>query len=171
MKAEQLWKELHYLFDTDDGSLPEIWLSNLSPDGVVAIFSYLQNTCDGISNDSSFWSTEEQKDKPINSVPNAAAVVIEGLAEPFHCLCERPTYNGVVIPDLGVFVSDNQICLDYRMGEEWSTKKLEALFGILKEVNRICLEAKVSIEDNAPSKVRIHFESTWEKYLWSKNDV
>lgn len=39
MEAEQLWKELHYLFDTDDGSLPEIQIQNLSPDDVIAILT------------------------------------------------------------------------------------------------------------------------------------
>jgi hypothetical protein len=171
MEAQHLWKELHNLFDTDDGSLPEIWLSELSPNGVVAIFSYLQNAGDCISNDSSFWSIEEQRDKAINSVPNAAALVVEGLAEPFHCLCQGLTFEGIQIPDLGVFIFDDHITLDYRMGEEWNAKKLKALFGILKELKWICPEAKVSIEDYALAKVRRHFESTWEKYLQARNDV
>lgn len=171
MEAKELWKELHHLFDTDDGSLPEIWLSDLSPDGVVAIFAHLQNASDRIMSGSSLWVIEEQQDKPVNSVPNAASLVVQGLAEPFHCLCQGLTCNGAVIPDLGVFVLENQIVLDYRMGEEWNAQKLNALFGLLTELKRIHPTAKVSIEESALKNVRNHFEETWERFFRSINDV
>jgi hypothetical protein len=165
MEAEQLWEELHYLFDTDDGSLPEISIMNLSKDGVVAIFSYLQCNCHNIANNASFWSIEDQQDKPIDSVPNAAALVVQRRAEPFHFVCEGLAYMGQVIPDIGVFVFDDQINLDYQMGQEWNATKLKALFGILKDLKRIEAGAKVSIEHYALPKVRKHFETTWERFL------
>ena len=165
MEAAHLWQELHYLFDTDDGSLPEIWIMNLSKDGVVAVFSYLQNASNRITSSASFWSIEDQQDKPVNSVPNAADCVIQGRAEAFHCLLEGLAYNGVVIPDIGVFIFDDQVSLDYRMGREWDARKLKALFDILKELKRIDPGAKVSMENSALRKVRRHFENTWDKFL------
>ena len=165
MKAEDLWKELSYLFKTCDDSLSEIRLTNLSSDGVAAIFSYLQHSCRRISNESTFWNIEAQKSETITSVPNAAALVVEGCAEAFHCLCQGPTHKQIVIPDLGVFVFDDQINLDYRMGEEWDATKLEALFGILREVKRIDPACKVTIGDYALRRVRLHFEATWERFL------
>jgi len=165
MKAEQLWEALHQLFDTDDGSLPEIRLLNLSPKGVVAIFSYLQHSCRSSANNQVFWSREDQQDKPINSVANAATLVVEGRAEPFHCLCQGLAYDGEELPDIGVFVFDDQVALDYRMGQEWNAGKLKALFGLLKELTSIDQGAEVSLEDNVLPKVRKHFERTWEKFL------
>jgi hypothetical protein len=171
MKAEQLWKELSYLFDTDDGSLPEIWLTNLSSHGVAAIFSYLQHGCRSVSNASTFWSIKEQTDKPINSVPNAAALVVEGRAEPFCFTCQGLTCGGVVIPDIGVFVFPNEIDLFYRMGKEWNAEKLKALFGMLKALKKIEPRITVTIEDYALPKVRKQFETTWEKFLQVTTDV
>lgn len=171
MEAEELWKELHDLFDSDDGSLPEIWITNLSQVGVVAGFHYLQHACHSIADNTVFWSIEEQQDKPIDSVPNAAALVVAGHAEPFHFLCGGLTYGGEAIPNLGVCVFDDQIKLDYRMGEEWNGAKLEALFGILKELKRIDPGAKVTIEDYALAKVRKQFETTWERFLQTATDV
>jgi hypothetical protein len=171
MEPDQLWKELHYLFDTDDGSLPEIWIVNLSKEGVVAIFSYLQNACRAIASGAVFWSLEDQQEKPINSVPNAADLVAQGRAEPFHFLCQALTYEGVVLPDIGVFVFGDQIALDYRMGKEWDAVKLNALFGILKEVKRIDSGARISIEDYALPQVRKQFETTWRRFSEPGNDV
>jgi hypothetical protein len=171
MKAEQLWKELHYLFDTDDGSLPEILIANLSKDEVVAIFDYLQQTCRQMNDAATFWSIEEQADRPVVSVPNAAALVMQGRAEPFIVLCEGLAYDGEVIPDIGVFVFGDEIALVYRMGREWNAANLKALFGILQAVTRIAPTAKISVEEGALKSVRRHFEATWKKYVQATGNV
>jgi hypothetical protein len=171
MEPDQLWKELHYLFDTDDGSLPEIWIVNLSKEGVVAIFSYLQKACRTIAGGSVFWSLEDQQERPINSVPNAADLVVQDRAESFHFLCQGLTYEGTVLPDIGVFVFGDQIALDYRMGKEWNAVKLRALFGILKEAKRIDSRARISIESYASPQVRKQFETMWRKFSQAANDV
>lgn len=167
MEAEQLWEHLHRLFDTDDGSLPEIAIKNLSGDGVIAIFSYLQRNCHDIADNASFWSIEDEQDKPIDCVANAAALVVQHRAEPFHFVCEELAYNGQVLPSIGVFVFDDQINLDYQMGQEWNAAKLKALFGILKDLKRIDVKAKVSIGRHAIPTIRKHFEITWERFLQS----
>lgn len=171
MEPENLWKELHYLFDTDDGSLPEIWIKNLSHEGVAAIFAFLQRDCGDIANSAVFWSLEDQQEQPINSVPNAADLVVQARAEPFHFVCEGLTYEGVVLPDIGVFVFGDQIALDYKMGKEWDAVKLNALFGILKEVKGIDSRAKISIEAYALPQVRKQFERTWRRFSEAGNDV
>ena len=165
MEAEQLWAELHALFDTDDGSLPEILITKLSKDGVSAIFAYLQRNYHQIANSASFWSIEDQQEKLVASVPNAATLVVQGRAEPFHFICQGLAYDGQAIPDLGVFVFANQINLDYQMGAEWNAMKLQALFGVLKELKRIDAAARISIEPYALPAVRQHFETVWERFL------
>ncbi|HEU4387011.1 MAG TPA: hypothetical protein VFV34_04395 [Blastocatellia bacterium] len=171
MEAEQLWKEVHHLFDTDDGSLPEIWIVNLSKQGVVAIFSCLQNACRAIANGTVFWSLEDQQERPIKSVPNAADLVVQGRAEPLHFLCQGLTYEGVVLPDIGVFVFGDQIALDYRMGKEWDAVKVNALFGILKEAKKLDSRARISIEDYAAPQMRKQFEKTWRRFSEAGNNV
>jgi hypothetical protein len=147
------------------------WIMNLAQDGVVAIFASLQHACGAIANSAVFWSLEDQQEQPINSVPNAADLVVQARAEPFHFVCQRLTYEGVVLPDIGVFVFADQIALDYRMGKEWDAVKLNALFGILTEVKRIDSRARVSIEDNALTQVRKQFETTWRRFSEACNDV
>jgi hypothetical protein len=171
MEPEELWKELHYIFDTDDGSLPEIWIMNLSQEGVVAIFAFLQHACGTIANSAVFWSLEDHQEQPINSVPNAADLVVKARAEPFHFVCEGLTYKSVVLPEIGVFVFGDQIALDYKMGKEWDAVKLNALFGILKELKRTDSRARISIEDYALPKVRKQFETTWRRFSEAGNDV
>jgi hypothetical protein len=171
MEAEQLWKELHHLFDTDEGGLPEIRIVNLSQEGVVAIFSSLQQNCRPFANSQVYWSDEDQQDKPINSVPNAAALVVQGRAAPFHCLCRGLTCEGEMLPDIGVFVFQEEIALDYRAGQEWNARKLKALFGLLKELASIDTGSKVSLDPTMLPPVRTHFEKTWEGFLQATDDV
>ena len=63
-----------------------------------------------------FWSVTHSKDCPLESVPNAAALVVLGEAEPIHFVLRDIDVGGVRLPDLGVFVFADQIALDYRMG-------------------------------------------------------
>ena len=112
-----------------------------------------------------------QQDMPISSVPNAATLVVEGRAEPFHCLCQGLSYEGEILPDIGVFVFDDRIALDYRMGQEWDARKLKALFGLLKELKGIDTGAKVSLEDTVLTQLRRHFELVWERFLHTTDDV
>ena len=80
---------------------------------------------------STFWSVTDLKDCPLNSVPNAAALVVSREAKPFHFVLGNVDMSGVRLPDLGVFVFDDQIAIDYRMGEEWRSTELRALFELL----------------------------------------
>jgi hypothetical protein len=45
--------------------------------------------------------------------------------------------NGVVIPDLGVFVFPDEIALDYSMGEEWNPANVAAFFELLIQLQGI----------------------------------
>ena len=57
------------------------------------------------------------------------------------------------------------------MGKEWDAVKLNALFGILKEVTRIDSRARIGIEDYAIPQVRKQFETTWRRFSEAGNDV
>jgi hypothetical protein len=165
MTAEQIWRELHDLFDTDDGSLPEIWITNLSKQGVAIVFASLQERCPGSTTNTTFWYLEDEKEELVNSVPNAATLVAEGRAAAFHFLCQGLKHKETVIPDLGVFVSDDHISLDYRMGAEWNAAKIEALFGILKDLTRLDVNAKVCLEQGVLRNVQAQFQRTWNRFL------
>jgi hypothetical protein len=46
----------------------------------------------------------DSTDCPLDSVPNAAALVVSGDAEPFHFVLRDIDMSGVRLPDLGVWV-------------------------------------------------------------------
>ncbi len=144
-----LWSQLHHLFDTNDGSLPDIELNNLTGEGVENIYAFLRQNSDIVSCGSYFWSIPEEKEVPVDAVENAASLVVKGEAECFHIVLAGLSFNGATIPDLGVFVFQNSIVLDYRMGEWWESAELEALFMCFSKIREIA----PAVEINYPSSL------------------
>lgn len=143
----QLWKQLHHLFDTNDGSLPSIGLNNLSPQEVERIYLYLRSQSKLVSIGSYFWSTVTEEEIPIDSVDNAAHLVIIGEAECFQLVVSGLTFRDAVIPDLGIFVCTDLIELDYRMGEKWGIAELEALFILFSKIRELAPLVRIDLPD------------------------
>jgi hypothetical protein len=143
----KLWKQLHQLFDTNDGSLPSIGLNNLKTQEVERIYLYLRSQSELVSIGSYFWSTVTDEEVPIDSVENAAHLVIIGEAENFHLVVSGLTFGDAVIPDLGIFVFTNSIELDYRMGEEWGIAELDALFMLFSKIRELAPLVKIDLPD------------------------
>jgi hypothetical protein len=128
MNQTQLWNELHGLFDTDDGSLPEIELTNLNGQQIGSIFLYLLSSGINVTRDGgTFWDNELNQTRSIRSVENAAILVTECRASPFNIVISGIKIGGIAIPDLGVFIFQKMISLDYRMGWEWGPTQLMGL--------------------------------------------
>ncbi len=128
---DELWNNLHDMFDTDDGSLPDIYVRNLSGQGVKDMWAYLCHSAAGLAGDPSFWHIAKGQSIPVDAVPKAAELVVSGEADSFHAVLRGISFGEAVIPDLGVFVFPDAICLDYRMGPEWG---LKALFDLLNQL-------------------------------------
>ena len=105
----ELWDQLHDLFDTDDGSLPDIEINNLGGKEVTDVYAYLRSHSELTSDEQYFWSITENKDVPVKSVANAAQLVIRGEAEVFHVVVKGLFFGGAIIPDLGIFVFKDAI--------------------------------------------------------------
>ena len=150
-----LWPELHGAFDTDDGSLPEIDITNVSLEGIASMWMYLRTAASAYIGDAWFWHNRTEQATPLDSVSNAARLVVTGEAEPFHSVLHGITYFGAVIPDLGVFVFQDAISLDYRMGTDWNAAKLTALFELLYQLQRIDPNAQISLSKS-------YFNSAWQ---------
>ncbi len=69
----------------------------------------------------------------VDSVPDAAKLVAEEDAEPFHHCIEGIVAAGVVLPVLGVFVWQDCVELDYRMGQEWGLAQIAGFFELLRD--------------------------------------
>jgi hypothetical protein len=141
--SDRLWNQVGVCFDTDDGSLPGIEVSRLSPDEVAAIYAMLRSRSHVEGDPPEFWSTVEEASLPVDSVPNAAALVASGHAEAFHMLAGGIVANGVLLPPLGVFVWPDTIELDYRMGSDWGPVQVAGLFELLRDCCRLASGAVV----------------------------
>jgi hypothetical protein len=164
--AMEIWNELRDLFDTDDGSLPEIRIDYANPTAAVSGYALLRKRAARVvSENAYFWSKTNNVECPLDSVPNAAALVVSGEAEPFHVVFGGIQSGGVTIPDLGVFVFQDQLALDYRMGPAWGPKQLGALFELLGELTAFDPHASLSLEEGVRPDVASRFQSAWQRWV------
>jgi hypothetical protein len=160
-----LWYALHSLFDTDDGSLPEIWIDDLSDLGVENIFAFLRSRGTTLPEEPCYWDYRLQREMPIDSVPNAAQLVIQGEAAPFHVVMQGLSFSETTIPDLGIFIFSQRIIIDYRMGSAWGPAELIALFEMFKEIHRLDPDATIRLPHEVLPTMRSQFERVWHDYL------
>ena len=123
---DNLWEQVKDCFDTDDGSLPGIEIQKLSPAGVAAIYAMLRRRSQVVGT-AEFWSLAKEASVPVDSLLNAAALVAVGEAEAFHHCIENLISADVKLPVLGVFVFNDTIELDYRMGRDWGPAEVAGL--------------------------------------------
>jgi hypothetical protein len=115
--SDWLWTELCDLFETDDGSLPRVLLNSRNRQVVANAYVALRALGQDVTyQGASYWSVSQSQARPLDSVPNAAELVLSGEAEPFHFVLRGITMDGTVVPDLGVFVFDEGLDFGYRVG-------------------------------------------------------
>jgi hypothetical protein len=160
-----LWNELHDLFGTDDGSLPEVRINYSDPEATSAGYALLRTRARMVSPENQlFCSITEDTAQPLDSVPNAAALVVTGEADPFHVVFGGIECNGVTIPDLGVFVFQDQLALDYRMGAAWGPAELQAFFQLLCELIAFDPKATIALEESVLPEVVARFRNALRRY-------
>lgn len=160
-----LWSELRDLFDLDDGSLPEVHVDYRDSAATVSGYALLRGRAARVVSDKAyFWSKTHDVERPLDSVSNAAALVVSGEAEAFHVVFGGIQFGSVDIPDLGVFVFPDQLSLDYRMGPAWGPSQLEAFFELLGELASLDPDASLSLEEGVLPDVVARFESAWRRW-------
>ncbi|MFK8185859.1 MAG: hypothetical protein AB8B99_20980 [Phormidesmis sp.] len=160
-----LWNELRDLFDTDDGSLPEIRIDYRDSAAAVSGYALLRGRAARIVSEKPyFWSKTYDAERPLDSVYNAAALVVSGEAEAFHVVFGGIQSSSVTIPDLGIFVFPDQLALDYRMGPDWGPSELEAFFGLLGELASLDPYASLSLEEGVLPDVTARFQNAWRRW-------
>jgi len=167
--TQWLWKELRDLFETDDGSLTEINIKFKKSEAIVHGFALLRKRANKtIPENASFWSKVREEDQLVNSVPNAASLVVDDKAQPFHIVLSGIKSNGIEIPDLGVFIFQMQITIDYKMGHEWGPEELEAFFELLRDIAACDENSSVVLQEGD-----IHeklFAKSWQQWTAEHTD-
>ena len=137
-----IWNKLHHLFEKDDGSLPDIFVENITPEEIVTVYSWVLSLTKPYG-EPHLWSLEDNRDIKIADIPNPALYYIQGKSEPFRHGLEEFYFNGVKVPQLTIYIGESSIEFDYRMGKEWDEKKLISLFEFLYEIRKIAPKSKI----------------------------
>lgn len=159
-----LWKELGDLFDTDDGSLPEVRVDYRESAATASGYALLRQRAARVSDKAFFWSKIHDAERPLDSVTNAAALVVSGEAAPFHVVFSGIQSGGVSVPDVGVFVFQDQLALDFRMGPAWGPRELEAFFGVLGELASLDPNASLSLHEGVLPDEAARFQNAWRRW-------
>ncbi len=163
--ADLLWTELHNLFEQDDGSLPEVRVNYVDGNAAASGYQMLRNEAVKIVSERPyFWSNVRNQEEAVDSVPNAAALVVSGEAAPFHVVLGGIQSGGVAIPHIGVLVFPDQLALDYRMGRGWNAEVLSAFFGLLANLTALDEDSSLTLEDGVSSDIADKFQRCWSEY-------
>ena len=120
-------------FATNDGSLPEIEVAFVSPEGVVEAFEFLFScgARDVTVGGASLWLRQREQGRALVGGDGGTRIAAGG-AEGFHVVLADITSLGTILPDLGVFVDAESLVIDYRMGPEWGPAQVSALLALLR---------------------------------------
>ncbi|MFT3683719.1 MAG: hypothetical protein QM783_02135 [Phycisphaerales bacterium] len=161
-----LWAAIHECFDEDDGSLPDVVFNGLTPEQVsvlcraVRAYGGVPTSRGGTP---TFWHKARQVELPIDSVPDAAALVTSGEAEAFCFMLPDVRFQGVQIPDLSFFVWPDSLSIFYKMGKGWDARSLEAFFMLLRSLLILAPGARLDADDEFPCPKL--FSDTWSYFL------
>lgn len=151
------FEDLKPLFEKDDGYFPEIYLAKIPREKVVKIYDLIRAKTRFLVGSPTFFHRVEQKDKGIDSVPNAALEVVSRKAEPFHFLVQGVIFLETRIPDLGIFIFDNGVAIDYQKGKAWGEKEILAFFEFLRQVVDLAGDAEIAMDSMIPEDLRTRF--------------
>jgi hypothetical protein len=144
MDAEaRLWDELHELFDTDDGSLPDVVLYGLQPKSLQSSFDLLRKLAAPLEGQT-LWHEEKQAQVPVEDVADAPTLVAAFRIPPFHVRFSGIRIGDVPIPTLGAFTFQEMLALDYRMGEQWNPTVLGAFARLLGQLKALAPEGHLA---------------------------
>jgi hypothetical protein len=158
-----IWSQVGFLFATDDGSLPSIWVNGLDRDGLAAAYAFLRSLS-RTNPDVAFWHTGLEREERLDAWPNAAVLVADGQADPFHFLASGLAVGGVDLPDLGVFVGPEEVALDYRMGRDWDEQRVIGLFELLRRLAAFSPDSQVTLARGMPSAIQRRFLTAFLAY-------
>ena len=163
------WQRVKHLFEYDDGSLPDIFVKNLSAEDIVVVYEWVMSQCTIIGNPT-LWSLEAKSNVAIRELPCPARSLVQGKVEGFHHSLEGLCIGEVELPALAIFVDICGITFDYRMGSEWGEREVLALFEFLRRLRKIVPHASIEqAYEGRDSHPNLEFSETLQTYLVNAN--
>lgn len=165
MTPSELWERVGSCFSDDDGSLPGIEIGNLTPEEIAQIYAWIRSNSTVASDAPTFWDNQLQSNRPIDSVPSAAVMVATGQAAPFHFAVDGLSVEQVMIPCLGIFVFQDTIAVDYRMGSAWHPEQVFAFFSLLRHLVKFSAAGSVQPEAGEGPPYPEAFTVAWAYFV------
>jgi hypothetical protein len=137
-----LWQMVKDLFETDDGSLPDIFIEGLEANQVIRVIEWLAALA-GPLPPVTVWSRKDETELEMDKLENAAFEVISGNIDPFRVNVGGLAIHGIRLPEMTVFIDKNEIAFDYRMGPSWNEVTVMALFDLLAGIKGIAPNAAI----------------------------
>ncbi len=137
------WQITSFNFREDDGSLPTVEFNQLNAESVANIYRFIRANGHCVSDSPTVWDTLKQSDIPLMPLDDPCEWLQEGRIDSFHCCFGGISVDGIVIPDLGIFVFKDAVQIDFRMGKEWSAINVDAFFRMLAYLKSIAPESKI----------------------------
>lgn len=131
-----LWNTTHDIFDADDGTNPEICICNLEPEQVVAGYDFIRSNSKRLRGNPTFFSLETMQEMDLDSIGNAAQYVCKRQAKPFHFISATFRLGKGTLYDLGFFILDNAIAIDFKRGLLWGEREILTLMEIIMEIRK-----------------------------------
>ncbi len=160
------------LFQTDDGSLPDIYVENLKPNDVEHIYHWVlaQTSTSG-----KLECIELKTDQTIHvDYFDAIQLHNRGIIQVFRHSLEGLKINGHELPCLTFALEGNgEFSFDYRMGDEWTIDMITSLFDFLSHIKILAPYANIfrcdeGSYDNPNEEFNIAFETY---YLTNKQRI
>ncbi len=131
---------------------------------MVDIYSWIL-TITEIFDNTFIYSVIEDKNIPIEHYKNPVKAFNAGEIEAFRHGLKQFKINNTIIPQLTLFVGQNRIEFDYRMGENWGAQQVEALFEFLALIKDRAPSAKIiQADEGYYDRPNTIFTSVFEEY-------
>lgn len=165
-----LWNETHHMFDSDDGSFPEICICGLSADQVSDGYLFIREKAQFTVGTPCFFNCETRREMDLSEAENPARLVCEKKANPFHFMTRNIRYEPGCVHELGIFIFDNAIALDYEKGPIWGEREIETLFQIILKIKGTGTAAFIKLEKSTKETDRQIFAKALDHLATSSDN-
>jgi hypothetical protein len=160
----KLWDKIHDFFDKDDGTYPEICLCNLTPASIVNGYNFIRKNGGFLVGGPRFLNAEQGCEMGLDEVEDASQLVVNRKAHPFHFMIRNIRFEDYQIDEIGIFVLDNAIAIDYEKGPFWNEQKITSLMYLINLIMKDSPQSFIRLEEEVPKDDKQRFENAYKEY-------
>lgn len=157
--------QITQIFKTISFEFPEILIYDILPFEIKAIYDFITKNTKSLVGNPMVYDRISQQEKPLSSVIDPALKVTTYELEPFHFLVRGIVINDVILPDLGIFILDKGVAIDYEPGSHWNNKNVTAFLEFLQKIIMLCANYKLKFSSFLDKKLDKEFENLFRNFI------